>query len=131
MAVTINIYEYFEVTFDDGEVKEGGSKTVAKTISAAGDVYEVKQNLASDGDLQVLWTIDVADRGIADFDFLWFETDKDCMVELTYDETGDDDGKESHAFIVNASTPFILGADEGDEDRSGAPACLEAEEDTR
>lgn len=106
MSVTINVYEYFEVTFDDGEVKEGGSRTVANTISADGEVLERKLSL-DDGDSAALW--DDSDSALSDFDFLWIETDTDCDIEIS-----NNSGAEMHSFTLSSSTPFILGRDDAD-----------------
>lgn len=109
MSTTVKIYSYFEADVG-GEIKSGGSRTVAKEVTAAADeVYEVRTVVADNYVDVVLW--DSGDGGVDDFDFLWFESDVDVLLELIVDRAG---SPSSSVIEVKAGVPFFMSSDDGE-----------------
>ena len=104
MSVTLNIYTNFEVTMPEGDTYEGGSRTVAKTLTVAGDVHESRVTVADNYTEQVMWT--TGDGGISTFDFLYCESDADILLNFKQA------GAEYATVNVNANVPLILGSDD-------------------
>ncbi len=105
MSVSVKIFQHFEINIG-GELKEGGSRTVAEEILVDGHVFEVRTQIDDAFEEEVLWT--TADGGIADFDFLWFESDADVFLELRNTMSPD----EFLLFEVSADIPLILSSDD-------------------
>ncbi len=105
MSATIKLFQHFEVSLG-GELKEAGSRTVAKEITVDGQVYEVRAVVADNYLDEILWTS--GDGNIDNFDFLWIESDKNVFVELRNTQATD----EFLLFEVKANIPFVLASDD-------------------
>lgn len=110
MSLTVKITQHVEITDQLGDTVSAGSKTVPVEVTAAGDeIYQVNPTLADATEL-VLWT--AADAGMADFDFLWLESDQDLFVEFR-----NDNATPAYWLVeLLANVPFILSADESQAD---------------
>lgn len=113
---TLNIYEMFSIVTDEGDTYGGGSRTVAKTMTVDGYTYEGRNVLATALDVDVLWV--AGDGGMDSFDFLYFEADKDCLLEL------EDGNSVSHVLQVNANVPLMLGHDDIDDTALGGSGLV-------
>lgn len=105
MAKTLYLYQSFRIDVG-GEDKEAGSRDTPKEISLDGEFFECRKVVADDYNVETLWT--TGDGGLATFDFLWFETDADVLLELRNDDTTD----EFAVIEVKAGVPFVLAADD-------------------
>lgn len=106
---TLSIYNYFELTTDEGDTFEGGSRTTPKTITLTDGIIFEKRTTVDDataaGDVVTLWTS--SESGFTSFEFLYFEADEDCLLELN-------NGTEIAVFQINANVPLMLGHDDMD-----------------
>lgn len=82
----------------------GGSLTVPVEIEVAGTVLDLRGELAAEA-TKSLWA--ASDASPADFDYLWFEADQDCQLEITVD-TNNGVGDEILCIKVFANQPFQL-----------------------
>ncbi len=105
MSVTLSVTQH--ITFTVGnEVKTFGSLTTPVEISlTTGLVHETRAVVADDYAEQTLWTS--GDGGLDTFEFLWFLSDADVLLEFA-----DVAGTECFAIQVKANVPFILSYDD-------------------
>jgi hypothetical protein len=103
---TLRVYSYFDVVIED-EVVLGGQRDTPEEVPVAGDRYDVAKSVAnSSGDnynSQTLWQS--GDGGLTSFDFLWFKSDADVLLELRNDNATD----QFAVVEVKAGVPFMLG----------------------
>jgi hypothetical protein len=86
---SIQIHQYFTVTIDDREV-HGGSLSRAKTINIADDEISDQTHKLAPEAIVKIWD-KAENESLADFDFLWLESDRDVKIQLTTDAGGDDE----------------------------------------
>lgn len=58
---------------------------------------------------KTIWT--ASSDELADFDFLWIESDQELYIELTCD-VGNDNGDELNTKVIQANQPFLLIGDD-------------------
>lgn len=110
MSVNVTLYQHASVVVDT-DLKEFGSRAEPQTITVDGMVYETRAtitNTAVDNyNRQVLWQD--GQGGISDFDVLVFESDTDCLLELTIDRAG----TPAYCLVqIEADIPFLLSSDD-------------------
>lgn len=105
MSVSIKVFQHFEVTVG-GELKEGGSRETAQTITADGTVYDIRTVVADNYTVETLWT--TGNGNVDNFDFLYFESDADVFLELRNTMTTD----EFILIEVTANIPLMLSSDD-------------------
>ena len=104
--VTVKVYNHFEVTIS-GELKEGGSRVTPVEISVGDNCYDVRTQIEADYRAETLWQTGWG--GVATFEFLWFLSDQDVLLDLVYDYAGTD----KHAIIkIKADVPFLVASDD-------------------
>lgn len=85
MSVNANITSVLEVQIG-GEWVIIGDRGAPLQVSVDGDKYDIDTTIAGNYIRQVIWQD--GDGGLADFDILAIEADKDCYLELTIDRAG-------------------------------------------
>ncbi len=105
MSVTLSVTQH--ITFTVGnEVKTYGSLTTPVSVTlTTGLVHETRAVVDDNYAEQTLWTS--GDGGLTTFDFLWFLSDTDVLLEFA-----DVAGTECFAVQVMANVPFILAYDD-------------------
>jgi hypothetical protein len=106
---SVNVYQKFDFTDDDGNLYSDGSTSTAKTVGVSGDeIYDrTFKVLSTASTATVLWN----DDHTTNFDFLWIESDKGGEVQLVCNEGGTTGASNLvNAWVVklNAGVPFIL-----------------------
>jgi len=88
MAV-VHVYQYFVVDSDEGAVI-GGSLARARSITLGdGEVTDQRFKVAAETAVKLFDKSE--NEAMGDFDFLWLESDRDVLIELTTDAGGDDE----------------------------------------
>lgn len=105
---TLNVWQAYELT-DNGVQIVGGSRAASKQITVAGQRKEAEKSLATATTWDV-WTTGSSEP-LTDFDFLWVESDKNVLLELTVDQNNGV-GTVVFAIEVQANVPFLLCADD-------------------
>jgi|TARA_R100000808_G_scaffold21049_1_gene45515 hypothetical protein len=113
---TINLYQKFDYTDAAGNTYSDGSTTTARTISVADQIFDRTYAIAdgSGGTATTIWS-DSTPHYIADFDFLWIESDVDGEIQLVCSEDGTLAGNNiQNGFCIKlkAGIPFVLAADD-------------------
>ena len=108
---TLSLTTHFTVDIDDDDSHTitGGSTTATDSISISH--YFDKRYSVADTTLTEIWN----DTMLADFDFLWVESDQAGEIQLVCNEGGTLSGSNiENGFCVKliAGVPFILGADD-------------------
>ena len=108
---TLSLTTHFTVDIDDDDSHTitGGSTTATDSISISH--YFDKRYSVPDTTLTEIWN----DTMLADFDFLWVESDQAGEIQLVCNEGGTLSGSNiENGFCVKliAGVPFILGADD-------------------
>lgn len=85
MSVNAKIFSMLEVRIG-GELVVIGSRETPLEVLVDGDKYDIDTTIAGNYIRQVIW--EDGDGGLADFDLLVIEADKDCYLELTIDRAG-------------------------------------------
>ena len=99
--MSVKIYAEFRAIVN-GDLRAGGSRTSSADISVAGEVYEAATTVQDNYNLETLWT--AGDGGVSDFDFLWFESDVDVLLQLKH-------GSAYQVHEVKGGAPFMLSSD--------------------
>lgn len=124
MAATLKLRTSFEVEID-GNIFTGGDPNVPQTISLAGAYLDATKVIA----VSTTWDVwDAAgEEPIADFDFLYIESElDDVLVELTTDDNNGV-GDEHYVIQLKKNIPFILGSDTGQANYTKDFAALTAD----
>ncbi len=106
---TVNVYVAAIGTIND-RVMSLGNRVVPNTIASINQEWHATARITNAAtpnnyQSQVMW--EAADAGIADFDFLFLESDKDVLVEFQ-----SDNATPAYAVIkVKADIPLILSSD--------------------
>jgi len=108
---TLSLTTHFTVDIDDDDSHTitGGSTTATDSISISH--YFDRRYSVADTTLTEIWN----DTMLADFDFLWIESDQAGEIQLVCNEGGTLSGSNiENGFCVKliAGVPFILGADD-------------------
>ena len=108
---TLSLTTHFTVDIDDDDSHTitGGSTTATDSISISH--YFDRRYSVADTTLTEIWN----DTMLADFDFLWVESDQAGEIQLVCNEGGTLSGSNiENGFCVKliAGVPFILGADD-------------------
>jgi hypothetical protein len=87
---TIKTLSQFAVDLGGENKSDGDLKTEQSITVGDGDFADIKKKITNtSGDnfnLVTLWND--GDNGLADFDFLWFKADADCLLSLIHDRGG-------------------------------------------
>lgn len=106
----VNLYQKFDYTDADGNSYADGSTSTAKTINIdTGEIFDRTYSIASGTLTEIL-----NDDKIADFDFLWIESDQAGEIQLLCNQDGDvagDDMETGFVIALSAGKPFILTSD--------------------
>jgi hypothetical protein len=109
---TIKLVAQFTVDLG-GEFKSSGDLVTELTITAAdGDFFDVQTTVFNDNSpldnftLVTLWND--GDGGLADFDFLWFTADAECLLLLIHDRANT---PKYTTVKIAANIPYILSSD--------------------
>jgi hypothetical protein len=107
----VSLYTKFSYTDGRGNVYSGGSTTTAKTIAAGTDaVYDRTYSIGATTITEIL-----SDTLLADFDFLWIESNVVAEIQLMCNEGGTLSGNNiENAFVLklNAGVPLALHNDD-------------------
>tara|TARA_R110002020_G_scaffold289033_1_gene504485 strand:+ start:1172 stop:1663 length:492 start_codon:yes stop_codon:yes gene_type:complete len=108
---TLSLTTHFTVDIDDDDSHTitGGSTTATDSITITH--YFDRRYSVADTTLTEIWN----DTMLADFDFLWIESDQAGEIQLVCNEGGTLSGSNiENGFCVKliAGVPFILGADD-------------------
>lgn len=104
MAVSVNLYTYFDVTLDSGQVIKGGSRTTAATVSAATEAIYDQTHSISATTIKEIWN----DDDTPDFDFLFILSDTAGQIQLLAGEN--ETGETAMVLPIAANVPFVLPA---------------------
>ena len=106
MSVVLSVTQHVTGTFGN-EVKTFGSLTTPVEVTLTdGLVHETRAIVADDYGVETLWT--KGDGNLDTFEFLWFLSDADVVLELRTDMAAD----EYILLPIKASVPFILAGDD-------------------
>ncbi len=106
MSVTLSLTTHCTFTVG-GVVKEYGSLATPVSISlTTGLVHEVRAKVEDNYAAEVLWT--TGDGNLDTFEFLWFTSDADVLLELRNTAATD----EFALIEVKADVPFVLNSDD-------------------
>lgn len=106
---TLNVWKGYELTVD-GEQIVGGSRSAPVQITVDGKRAELYRSLATSTTWTV-WDGTDAQEPLANFDYLFIESDQNVLLELTVDKGGEV-GIVVFALEIQANRPFDLMADD-------------------
>lgn len=106
---TLNVWKSYELTID-GEQLIGGSRAAPVQVTVDGKRAELYRSLATATTWDV-WDATDAEEALANFDYLFIESDQNVFVELTVDKGGEV-GTVVFAIEIQANKPFDLFADD-------------------
>ena len=109
MASVIDFFFRWE-TIIDGERKGAGNIKIPLEVAIDGQFNDLKKKLSAGPDPWDAWVAG-ADT-LADFDFLYIESDDEVYVELVVDKDADV-GTEAIAFELDPNRPFFMFTDIG------------------
>ena len=109
---TLSLTTHFTVTIDDDDnhAVTGGSTTASDSITV--NYYDDNRITIADSTLATLWS---DSSNVADFDFLWIESDAAVEIQLGCNEGGNLSGDNiENGWVVKltAGVPFILSNDD-------------------
>lgn len=102
MAVTVNLYTYFEVALDSGVILKGGSRTTPATVSASTEAVYDQTHSISATTIKEIWN----DDDTPDFDFLFILSDTAGQIQLLAGE--DATGEVGMVLDIAANVPLVL-----------------------
>lgn len=98
---TLRLYAGAHATMDN-EPLQIGSRTEPVEITVDGDRFDVARTVADNYNLETLWSS--GDGGLTTFNFLWFESDADVLLEFK-------DGADVWTQQVKAGVPLVLSSE--------------------